>query len=295
LELAVGIFGRAALGYRIEMLLTRGREFSPRVSRLRVGAIAGALMMLVAAGSLAPRWIAFAQQNLSSFEVASVKLNKSGVAGTSFQFAPGGERFAATNATLGALILLAYKLTPGRLSAPGHLPAETYDIDTKAEAAVNSDQMLRMLQALLVDRFKMKLHWETREMPVYALVLAKGGPRFHETKAAGDGFPIGIRGSRGQTILQNAPLSYFAWSISLAVDRMVIDRTGMTGRYDFEYSYAPESRGPGRNPEEHEAIRPTDGPSIYEALQEQLGLKLEPQKGPVEFLVIDHVEKPSEN
>jgi uncharacterized protein (TIGR03435 family) len=294
--LAVGIFGRASLGHRIEMLLKRGREFSPGVSPVRVGTSAVVLLMLVFASSLVPRWIAFAQQpDRPSFEVASVKLDRSGTSGASFQFAPGGQRFAGTNTTLGALILLAYKLTPSRLSAPMHLPAEYYDVDAKTEKAVSSDQMLLMLQALLADRFKLKLHWETKEMPVYALVLTKGGPKFRETETGGEGFPQGSRGSRGQTILQNAPLSYFAWSLSLAVDRPVVDRTGLTGRYDFEYSYRREPGGLVRNPQEHEAAAAPDAPSIFDAIQEQLGLKLEPQKGPVEILVVDHVERPDAN
>src|SRR5260370_11261727 len=104
------------------------------------------------------------------FEVASVKPSKGEVRGASADFSEGGQRFTATTMPLGGLILMAYNITVRQLSGPGPVLSERYDVAAKAERSVSRDQMLRMLQALLVDRFKLVLHRETKEVPVYALV-----------------------------------------------------------------------------------------------------------------------------
>lgn len=112
----------------------------------------------------------------SIFEVASVRLNKTGSRGGSMEFSKGGERFTATNMPFGAFVLIAYNVTVRQLSGPGVFLSEKYDIAAKAEHAVRPEEMLRMLQALLVDRFKLVIRHETKEVPVYALTIGKGGP-----------------------------------------------------------------------------------------------------------------------
>jgi uncharacterized protein (TIGR03435 family) len=221
------------------------------------------------------------------------------------EFSKGGERFTATNMPLGALLLTAYNITVRQISVPASFPAERYDIAAKADHAVSADEMLHMLQALLVDRFKLVVHKDVREVPVYALVVAKGGQKLHQSDQSGiDGATPRVPSRAGGTeprsghlIFKNESMSDFAWALSRMAgigDRLVVDNTGLKGSYDFELMFAKDSAPPatadGREPVMH-----SQDPSIFSALQDQLGLKLEPKKAAVEFLVIDHVEKPSEN
>jgi len=159
-----------------------------------------------------------------------------------------------------------------------------------------------MYQALLADRFKLRVRWETKEGPVYALVVAKGGAKFLNTK-----FPIPDYAALGRTPPPSPPCpaglfcmqGYLsmglvaAWlSESRGVDRPVIDQTGLNGGYYIKIQWMPR-----QHQTETDGAAPLgpSGPSIYDALQQQLGLKLVPAKGPVEYLVIEHIERPSEN
>jgi len=238
------------------------------------------------------------------FEVASVRLNKTGMRGGSMDFSKGGERFTATNMPLGALVLIAYKITVRQLSGPGALLSEKYDVAAKAERAVSPDEMLRMLQALLVERFKLVVRQETKEVPVYALAIGKSGPKLQQSNPSeNDGATPRTPSSAGGTeprsghlIFKNESMPDFAWALSRTAgigDRVVVDDTGLKGNYDFELTFERDSAPAGADVGEPAAR--LVGPSIFSALQEQLGLKLEPKKAPVEFLIIDHVEKPSEN
>ena len=228
------------------------------------------------------------------FEVASVKLNKTGARGASAVPAPGGRRFTATNAPLMMLVMLAYNVTQRQIAGlPNSFNAEGYDIEAKTDHPVSYQQLMRMLQSLLADRFKLTLHRETKELPVYAMVVAKGGPKLRENPALGD--PLVTRGAKaGEQVFQNFPMPRFAFILSVQLDRSVEDRTGLAGSYDFTLAYMRDRVGAGVL-EGREAQPSSDTPSIFTALQEQLGLKLESAKGPVETLVIDHVERPSEN
>ncbi len=237
--LALSVFGRGArLGDRIEMLLKRGREFSPRASMARVAASVAVLLALVVAGSLAPRWIAFAQAR-PEFEVASVKPTP-----PEFRADPARARprdgFTAQQLNSGNLnysgitlieyISDAYGLEQYQL--PKALPRdvyERYDIAAKAGGPVTDQQMKLMLQNLLADRFKLKLHSETKELPVYILVVGKIGPKFGP--AADDG-KSGVAGiSAGGIKWHNISVDYLAeWVSSLpSLGRPVVDRTGLHG------------------------------------------------------------------
>jgi uncharacterized protein (TIGR03435 family) len=180
-------------------------------------------------------------------------------------------------------------------------------------------QVRKMLQALLADRFKLALSHETKDLPVYALQVAKNGPKFHESTfkpperppdspppPLGQGTrPMqGIRmNGRGELTVTYVDLPMFANMLSRIVGRIVVDKTGLTGKYDFTLKWTPEEgQGPmmpggrGTGPDgAAPAPAESSGPSIFTALQEQLGLKLDSEKAPTDVLVIQHVERPSEN
>jgi uncharacterized protein (TIGR03435 family) len=196
-----------------------------------------------------------------------------------------------TNMSIGALILVAYDTTVRQLAGTERLMSEAYDIAAKAERPVTRDEMLAMLRRLLADRFRLTVRRETREVPIYAVTVAKGGPKLKPGSAPemDGGTPLvpahagGIEAETGHLIFKNESMSEFAWALSRTAatgDRVVIDQTGLKGVYDFELKWVREG---------------AEGPSIFEALQEQLGLKLEPKKAPVELVVIEHVETPTEN
>ena len=154
-------------------------------------------------------------------------------------------------------------------------------------------ELQAMFQQLLADRFKLAVHWETRELPVYDLVPAKKGPTIQKTKetdgrsgtSSGDGrFSAG-----GLTLTEIAEA--LTQELGRELGRVVIDKTGMEGRYDMALKWTPETGAEGGGA----GAGPDAGPSIFTAIQEQAGLKLESAKGPVKVLVIDHVEMPTEN
>ena len=231
---------------------------------------------------------------------------------------PGG-RISASNVTLKMLIERAYGLQGFQLSGgPGWADTERYNIEAKPETPVENEWK-EMLQNLLVDRFRLEFHRETKELPIYALVLAKNdgelGPKMVESKEGscaerdpsklpgppGPGqlpYCGNVLGGAGQLTGTAARVGDVAVMLSLSVGRKVIDRTGLTGKYDIKLKYIPDENQrsiapPGAPPPAVAAD--TSGPSLFTALQEQLGLKLESQKGPVEVFVIDHAEKPSKN
>lgn len=237
----------------------------------------------------------------TAFEVASIKPSQPGARGNSSDFAPGGERFTATNMPIGGLILLAYDITVRQLQGPG-TPAlsERFDIAAKAAHPVSRAQMARMLQTLLADRFHLVFHRETRDSPVYALVVAKGGPKLrasarpqNQDAARIPSHAGGAEPASGHMVFRDESMADFAWALSRTAgigDRVVQDRTGLQGAYDFELVYDRD-----RPPQSATEPRERQGPSIFTAIEEQLGLKLEATRGPVEFLIVDSVEKPSGN
>jgi len=240
--------------------------------------------------------IAALAQSSSAFDVASIRPNRASGGRPSAEFSPGGERFSATNISIGVLIVIAYGVTPRQVSPLDSVAAEKYDIQAVVDHAVTRDQMLLMLQALLADRFKLRIRREMREVPAYALVVGKAGARLHLSEVQLPWSFARARGREqkdgwiGRLIFENESMPAFASVLStlIAVGRIVVDETGLRGNYDFEVSYTP-------------AALPADlatgpiAPSIFTALQEQLGLRLEPRRAPLEFLIIEHVEKPSEN
>jgi len=277
-----------------------------------------------------PEWQTAAGGKLE-FEVASVKQNKTDEKPSSTfplnpgtQFVPNSGHLIATNMVLLQYIVFAYKMNSYQIqSFRSHLPewakADHFDIQTQADGSPNKDQERLMMQSLLEDRFKLRVHHEIRQVPVYALVLAKPGktgPNLHihpadDPDCTKTPMPETVAGSypsacgASATIPASAPgltkiggrkvtIEYFTLGLTnLAnnIDRPVIDQTGLTGLYDFTLEWAPEPDGPPSADSQAEFI----GATFAEALREQLGFKIVRQMGPVDVLVLDSVEYPTEN
>jgi uncharacterized protein (TIGR03435 family) len=301
--LAPGLFGRGTrVGDRIEVLLRRGRKFSPRVSGGGIAASAVFLAITMFAGSLAPQWIAFGQApEKLDFEVASIKLAAPNDDGLKLYWLPGG-RFFATNATVNDLAGFAWDVRSRQISGgPGWTGSDKYNIEAKADPATKfpegfaaASPFRAMVRSLLEERFKLALHHGSREESIYELRVMQGGTKLAESKNA---FPQGLFPGRGRVDGKAAPISLLARYLAGPAGRVVVDKTGLPAKYDFTLSWTPDSSPLPRTSEGADGERATDpdGPSIFTALQEQLGLKLQSARGPVEVLVIDHAEKPDVN
>ena len=257
----------------------------------------GKKLLLAAAGFAAvagPIAIGRAQSRAEAvatpaFEVASVRPDKAGGDRRSLVFSPGGITY--TNVTLRDCIRAAYVVKDYQISAGSQLSNERYDIVAKATGPASDDQLRQMLQALLADRFKLKLHRETKELSMYALVVGKNGPKLQQ--ATGDGAAATSQADGG-LVFRNYSMSDLADRLSrmrgFGVDRPVLDKTSLKGAFDFTLKLADN------NADLHRALEGQGEPgySLFTLIQ-QIGLKLESQKGPVEILVIEQTEKPSEN
>jgi uncharacterized protein (TIGR03435 family) len=224
-----------------------------------------------------------------TFDVASIKPNRSEGGMSSIRASTG--RITMENVSLKKVTLWAYGIPDDReyaLVGPGGLTTEHFDLQANFPADTPPEQVRRMTQALLAERFKLALHIETRQLPIYVLVVAKNGPKIHPVE---DGQPR-TSGRPGQFEATKIPMQHFADLLARFMHQQVVDETGLAGVFDFTLEWSPDEM-------KAEAMPPTGGtiaPSIFTALQEQLGLKLEGRKGPVEVLVVDHIEKaPTEN
>jgi bla regulator protein blaR1 len=304
--LAVGLLGGSRLAERIELLLSHGGAGNPARSRFSGGFLAALVVVLVGALAIAlspaPRWIAFAQRAPGpGFEVASIKPGDPNTQQFSLLMAPGG-RLSAKNASLRMLIGWAYDMRDYQISGgPGWVGADKYNVEAKPETGVSippgpngAARVRLMTQSLLAERFKLSVHRETKQGSVYELVVAKGGPKLKQAK--GGWFTSqGLRLGHGQVTGTAARISLLANRLSQEVGRPVLDRTGLPAAYDFSLKWTPDPVVQLGNGPDPATLPDTDGPSIFTAVQEQLGLKLQPAKGPVEVLVIDHAEKPDAN
>jgi uncharacterized protein (TIGR03435 family) len=240
-----------------------------------------------------------AQQTVAKFDVASVRPNNSGIRGSGFN--PQGSRFTATNVSLFLLIEWAYEMQDFRISGgPAWMKSDRFDIAAESEGTPSIAQLRSMLQPLLADRFHLQVHRQTKELPVYELSVAKGGSKLKEGRCGGTPSPAnpcgGTSGStRGTLIGRAVSLQTMAKDLSGVLSRVVLDKTMLRGEFDFDLTWTPDEtfpRGPG-DPDAPAAD--PNGPSIFTALQEQLGLTLKPAKGLVDVLVIDRAELPDEN
>jgi uncharacterized protein (TIGR03435 family) len=297
-----------------------------------------ATVVLLAVAGLAQN-----QQVRPSFEVASVKPVKAGTRIGPLRGGPGtnspGQLSGA--ATLKALLMRAYDLKDYQVAGPAWMDSERYEIAAKIPAGADKAQVSLMLQSLVAERFRLAAHRETRELPLYELLVAKNGPKFTESAAGALGVEDGaaakpaapklIKGADGlpdilpgstvprtyQIVLAGSDgilyklwgrresMQQFADRLSAQLNRAVVDRTDLKGQYDFTFAWAIESSGgviprTGPPPDQTESVNSPvlsdPGLSLFAAVQTQLGLKLEPKKGPVEMLIIDSAEKtPIEN
>jgi uncharacterized protein (TIGR03435 family) len=258
------------------------------VSRRRIACIAIACAAAAIASTMGS--LAHAQLASPAFDVATIKPNKSGEQGGTSKFE--GSSYIGVNLSLLRMIRTAYSPIQEFSGGPGWIESDRYDIVAKAEGTPTRPQLQLMLRALLADRFQLVVHKETREKPAFALVLARAdgklGPSLRRSEvdcspANRDKAPkgaCGFRAGQGLIMSRSATMEMLAAEL-IMTGRLVVDRTGLTGTYEFELRWTPD---------EFEA-----GAALATALREQLGLKLEAIRAPVEVIVVDKAERPSEN
>lgn len=289
-----------------------------------------AFVALVLAIFNAPRGDAQAPAVRPKFEVASIKPTTADQVGDANHLVshemeplPGG-RLRVTNMTLAMLIRVAYGLRDSQiLSGPKWIQSESYDIEGKSEGKLGSmDRISLLIQSLLADRFNLAVHFEKKDGPVYTLTVAKGDPKMQPTKGSCTAFdpdnlpppeqqsstvfcdslggtpPSNPHQRLRATAVEVGGKMGLAARLAEVVNRNVIDETGLAGRFDFQLNWTSDQAADG-SPVSGGPAAPVSagdtGSSIFTALQDQLGLRLSPGRGPVEVLVIDRVDRPSEN
>ncbi len=236
----------------------------------------------------------------ATFDVVSIHQNNTATDGHHHIYNnPSESHFRTVNLSLKDLIQFAYDLPKSQiLGGPPWLDATMFDIDAKSDSSIDAelhalpaDQARRrkqlMVQALLADRCKLAAHQETRLLPLYALVVAKGGPKFKPSET--NGTTISTGRSRLHIAGTDDTIAILARELAQVLGRVVLNETGLSGRYDLTLQWTPDDALTNGPPD------PSQPPGIFTAIQEQLGLKLESTKGPVPVLVLDHVETPSAN
>jgi len=336
---ALSMANRSDLSARVRALLD-SRQARGRAGLLRAVSVA-ALVALLALTISPLRAVGRSQAQTPAsgpgFEVASVKPNNSGDGRVMFQNQPG--RFTATNVTLRMLIRQAYQVQDTQITGgPSWMPDDHFDIVAKLDASQDGQRgggpgggpgpVQLALRELLKERFGVVVHNETKEMPIYALILARsdgklgpqlkksetdcaalaaagrgrgpggpGGPGRGAPPAPGQPIACGIQIGMGNLNMGGASMAQFATSLAMFAGRIVLDKTGLTGGWDLTMTWTPDNmpqRPPGAPEPPGGAIDP-NGPSLFTAIQEQLGLKLDSQRGPVDVLVIDKAEHPTPN
>jgi uncharacterized protein (TIGR03435 family) len=249
------------------------------------------------------------------YNVASIKLNISGGASIGGRNSP--DSYSITNVPVQTLMQMAFGVQSYQMiAAPEWFKSERYDIEAKMDPAVadafqklNADDRkvarLQMLQALLLSRLKLTIHRETRELPIYSLVIGKSGSKLQETKPSAPSAVVPRGGPSVRTSRQGSgPITLtvlhcantdIAGIFVPHVGRTIIDKTGLTSVYDFTLQFMPDDAAVAPGSGSGSSGPDPTAPSIFTAIQEQLGLKLEAGKGSVEVIVIDHVERPSGN
>ena len=230
-----------------------------------------------------------------AFEVVSVKSARSGAGGMDITSDPG--RLTLRNVTLRFCIEAAYHLKDYQVSGgPGWLNTEVYDIDAKASGPATSGEMYRMLQPMLADRFKLALNWEAHEAQGYALLVGKNGVMVRQVES-GEGAEMRV--GRDHITARKVSMARFSEALSNILDRPVVDVTGLSGVFDIDIKWLPDERQavqkPGMEPMPSASSDDVSSPSIFGAVQEQLGLKLEARKIAERILVVVSAEKPTAN
>jgi uncharacterized protein (TIGR03435 family) len=271
--------------------------------------LVAAFLAIVAAPSQGQTPAPASQTAAPAYDVVSIKPNKSNSGGMSLTGVTA--IFQAKNITVENLVWSSYNLTSENLiyGLPGWARSDHFDVDAKMAdpdmkqiERLTVDQRRGMLLAILKDRFHFQAHLETKILPVYDLVIAKGGPKFTEDSESNKELAAslakrnlingGMMMNDGELAAGNTPMSTLTYSLTSEVGRTVVDKTGLTGTYNIELKWTPEREGHSDSGQDD-----TQGSasSIFTAVEEQLGLKLQPSKGPVQTVVVDHVELPTEN
>ncbi len=235
----------------------------------------------------------------TTFDVATIKPSRPGTPGRLFTVR--GREVLTINTSLADLITQAYEVhTRQVVGGPSWMESDKYDITGRplAEGVPNIAQLRAMIRSLLEDRFKLAIHRERRDLPAYALTVGKNGPKLTKNETNPNGLPGLLFKGLGMLPAVNATMADFAGVMQTAVlDRPVVDRTGLQGRFDFTLNWTPDD-SQFRSMGVQVPPPPADGtgpPGLFTAIQEQLGLRLESVTAPVEAIVIDRVERPSEN
>ncbi len=324
------LFDRRAAIYRFPILSSACDLFADRRNN-------GDVIMRIIGASLLIGFVTCldrsnqAAATLPAFEVASIRQSSPRSQGSRIDGGPGTKdpaRFTAVNVDLLFLVRYAFNINPHQYEYPSLRWIDKVDFDVNANVppGTTKEQFHLMLQNLLIERFGLKFHWDSKVMPAYELVVTKSGPKlkesapgpdeaappFNGTKVGPDGFPVLPAGKRPVTMMapggklavrgHEETAEDIAAKLSSEVGRPVINRTGLKGKFDYTLHYqigglraeAPPS--PSDPADSSSLANSESGPTLFEALQQQLGLKLQPSKGPVPVFVIDHANKvPTEN
>ena len=245
-----------------------------------------------------------AQSLPKEFDVATIKPNASNDNRFMIRPLPGGG-LTITGVPLRMLIMEAYDVRTFQVSGgPGWMNTDRWDIEAKTEGVKGQlpiGQTLKMLQVLITHRFHLEVHHDTKEMTIYALVVGKNGSKLTPHTGEPPQPTDRLRVRSGSLSAKQVGIAALVRQLTLQLGRQVIDKTGLTDQYDFKLEWSPE---PGQGGPESIGLPPdarlpppaeSNGPSIFTALQEQLGLRLDAQKGPVDVIVVDRAEKPDEN
>lgn len=236
-------------------------------------------------------------QSVSRFEVASIRPSNGESSRSSGGPGTGSpERFAASNVPLSDLVRWAYDVSAYAFKAPDWSRSARFDVEAKIPPGASREQFRLMLQDLLIERFGLKAHYEKQQMRVYTLTISKGGPKLKKSiPKTADSSSVADRSyviaNKDRSVIRavNEPIGYLAVQLSSLFDLPVTDTTGLTEKYDFTVSWKPDlSIADSMDPSIHS--------SVFSALEQELGLKLEPARAPVDMLVVDHIERvPTDN
>jgi uncharacterized protein (TIGR03435 family) len=283
----------------------------PSTTLFLIGALL--LSLVTPAHSQAPSPAVNLKPKLPAYELAAIKPSKPGV-GSRIWFTADG--LSVTRLTLKLLIKIAYGVNDDQIfGGPKWIDSNNYDVEAKVDSSdvaelskLDDLQRSLMLQNLLAERFRLGIHRETRDLPAYVLIIAKNGSKIREAKP-GDTYPDGFKGpdgkpvahagpmswGNGRLIGQGIPLAQMASALSQQLGRTVQDRTELKGIYDIKLEWTPDEPQHGQPGPDNSVATDSPTTSLFTAIQEQLGLKIESRKVPLEVLVIDHADPPTEN
>jgi uncharacterized protein (TIGR03435 family) len=256
-----------------------------------------AFAALIAAGLSAAQ----VEGKAPAFEVAAIRPSDPAARnnGCFLKGQPGGQTFVGRCVTLRLMITYSYKIIDSQLvGGPGWMNTELFDFEAKADHSLTREELAPLFQTMLAERFKLQFHKETRTLPALAVTVDKAGVKMkpndgpngweYAVMPVPGGPPPKFKGTR-------CPMSYLTWWIAQRENRPVVDNTGLTGYWDFTLEYVADKLTEARKGPGGEVIPAVDGPTLYTALREQLGLKMESVKAPVEVYAVDKAERPAGN